>query len=191
MWTAYHWIRAWSAPSHQTMWIELQTIATIFAFGAAVGYVVLTHRLWKEAASQRESLLMLRIINGYDKLRDDIQFLQDYYRDCAMSGPSDPIVRFRDEITNPDFTADEQARSIDDPRFRVSRFFVRIRKLARAGYLSDNVVRAALDRDAVDVFLKLVDPLDEAKSGRRYKHDDRDFFENLRKGYPAQDDEKG
>jgi hypothetical protein len=43
MWL-YHWIRAWSSPEHQTMWVEIQAIATILAFVAAAVYAAIARR---------------------------------------------------------------------------------------------------------------------------------------------------
>ena len=45
-----------------------------------------------------------------------------------------------------------------------------------AGYLSRDLVIAALDREAIEMFVGLVDPLDRAKSGDRCKADDRYFY---------------
>lgn len=163
--------------------------AAVFTLGAAtfaIMYAALTYRLWQETAAHRESDLMLRLMHEYDGLRGAIQDIQQYSSQCALSGPTDPAARFRAEMANVDFVDDQEARAVDEPRFRVSRFFVRTRKLVRAGFLSRRVVIAALDRQAIeDVFLRLIDPLDEAKAGKRYKRDDRDFFEALLKQYPS------
>lgn len=175
-WGLYHWVREWSAPEHQTMWIELQTTATVFAFGAAFRYVVLTARLLRETAASRETDLMLRLIREYDGLRQSIVQIRAYYRDCETSG-QEPMARFRAEYEG-------MQRLVDDARFDISRFFVRVRKLSQSGYLSERVIIAALDPEAIErVFLALVDPLDEVKAGADYKHDDRDVFTALLRRY--------
>jgi len=49
-------------------------------------------------------------------------------------------------------------RAVSDARLRVSRFFVRTRKLVQQDYLDERVVRTALGGRAIeDIFLTLVD----------------------------------
>jgi hypothetical protein len=165
------------------------TASALFTLGAAIAafvYVELTRRLWQEAAAEREGGLMLTLINGYDQLRDDIEWILQYYIECATSGPVDPVERYRTEMGNVDFVADRDARDLDDHRFRVSRFFVRTRKLVRAGFLSERVVVAALERQAIeDVFLRLIDPLDKAKAGKNYDSEDHRFYTSLLSHYSS------
>lgn len=180
----YHWIREWSAPVHQTMWIELQTIATVFAFGAAFCYVVLTSRLLHQATAHRETDLMLRLIDEYDGLRADMRVLEHYFDNCAANGPMDPVVRFRDSFEPLGCTQ----WIVDDSRFKVSRFFVKVRKLSAAGFLDRRLIVAALSRSAIeDVFLGMVDPLDQVISRMTYGRDnvtDRNFYAKLALEYP-------
>jgi hypothetical protein len=159
----------------------LATVATaIFTLGAAIAagyYCVLTYRLWCETAKQREAQLMLRLMEGYDGLRDSIEAIQGWYLESAESSV-DACERFRDatEVDN----MDKRTAWIDDQRFRVSRFFVSVRKLTRAGYLSEDLVWNALGGYAIeDVFLNLVDPLDAVKAGHRYGMSDRVFYQDL------------
>jgi hypothetical protein len=152
----------------------------VFTFAAAVAaivYVVLTHRLWREAAKDREAQLMLRLMEGYDGLRGSIEDIQGWYLESAEAGV-DACERFK-EATGED-NMDKRTAWIDDQRFRVSRFFVSVRKLTRAGYLNEDLVWDALGGQAIDdVFLKLVDPLDAAKAGHRYGVSDKAFYQAL------------
>jgi len=171
-----------------TFWNGVSAVATAVAAIAAWWYVRLTHRLWTATRDQvdmltktRETELMQQLMSGYDRLRESIEFIQQYYMDCACSGPTDPIRRYGDEMAlNVDGRViDENAHNLDDHRYRVSRFFVRTRKLVQATYLSEDVLVRALDRRAIAVFLNLVDGLDEAKAGSHYSRDDRDFYNDL------------
>lgn len=178
-----------------SLWFSLKNAAAASAFFtaaaaiAATVYVVLTYRLWRAAADQHQEIarqnelqLMLSLMTEYDKLRDSIDFIRGWYMECAANSV-DPVERFRNEIGVDSQTA--SAAALDDHRFRVSRFFVRTRKLAGAGYLSEGIVATALGGRAMeDVFLKMVDPLDEAKAGRHYGSADRRFYRELLAEYP-------
>jgi hypothetical protein len=141
-----------------TVWSAVSALATVAGAIAAWWYVRLTHRLWQATRDQvqmltktRETELMQQLILDYDRLRDSIAFIQSYYMDCACSGPQDPIKRFAEEMML-DFhggVGDTNAHNLDDHRHRVSRFFVRTRKLIRADYLSEDVLVQALDRRAI------------------------------------------
>jgi len=153
--------------------------AALFTLGAALVaavYVWLTHRLVKQSAAHREADLMLTLIDEYDGLRDDLQRIQSWYMESAATGV-DPVERFR-QAAQAEFSVDF-SQLVDDARFSASRFFVRTRRLVRAGYLSETVVTQALDPSAIELFLTKIDPLDEAKAGAEYKSDDREFFQAL------------
>jgi hypothetical protein len=157
-------------------------VFTAVAAIAAVVYVELTRRLWRESAKQREANLMLTLMVEYDNLRDSVRFVQDWFMESAASGV-DAIERFRDEMGVDHSTP--RAATLDDHRFRVSRFFVKTRKLVSADYLTEKMVAEALGGQAIeDVFLKLVDPLDAAKAGHNYGVTDRQFYTALLSKYP-------
>lgn len=168
--------------THTTMQISdiaalVSAVFTTVGAIAAIVYVELTRRLWQEAAKQREAGLMLMLMNDFDSLRDSVQSIRDWYMESA-SGGLDPVERFSDAM-DADF-GEERARAegVDRDRFRVSRFFVRTRKLVRAGYLSEQIVSAALRGRAIeDVFLKMVDPLDAVSA--HYGQADRNFYSEL------------
>jgi hypothetical protein len=169
---------------------EASAVFTGAAALAALVYVFQNHRLWQvsflqqqEASRQNEAQLMLLLMNGYDELRDSVDNLRSWFLECSSSGPTDPIERFRDEIF---WDSDnERALRLDGHRFRISRFFVRARKLSRAGFLSERILRDALGGVAIeDVFLGIVDPLDEAKAGPSYGLEDRRFYSNLLLKHP-------
>jgi hypothetical protein len=163
------------------MWNAISAIATSVGAGAAIYYVVLTHRLWRATAAQvkmlqstRETELMLQLMTTYDRLRSHVITLRDWAGD-DVRGKSG---RFRDELLYARKKGDQY--NIDDARYAVSRFFVMVRKLANAGFLSEDVIVSALDARAVDeVFLKLVDPLDEIAAPDSYQRIDREFFVSL------------
>lgn len=143
---------------------------------------LLTYGLWREAAAQREGDLMLRLIDEYDRLRNDIVHVQEWAGECRDEGV-DRVDRFAFMAT----TGLQDFEELDQARFRVSRFFVRTRKLVRAGFLSEDIVSAALDRAAIEsVFLELIDPLDKVKAGASYKTDDREFYTALLRRYPEE-----
>lgn len=160
--------------------------AIITLLGVAVTgvYVVLTYGLWRNARAQlatdkkaREGGLALQMMVEYDKLRHEILTL-------ILWAHPDPVERvriFRDE--QKDARALAQPYNIDEARYAVSRSFVQIRKLVRAGYLSEGVVVAALDERAIrEVFLDLVDGLDAATS-KHYDPIDRNFYTALLERY--------
>jgi hypothetical protein len=182
-WVLYHTARRSVAPEHQTSWIAAQTAIAALALAAASWYVILTSRLWREAATQRESHLMLQLMTEYDGLREQIDLIRFWYNESAEAGV-DPVKRFGDEVH--DEGRDERVVLVDDCRFRLSRFFVRIRKLVQAGYLTEDIVVNALDRAVIEaVFLGMVDPLDAARARTRYKATDREYFSRLLARYPV------
>src|SRR3972149_1631615 len=144
--------------------------AALFTMLAAVGasvYVVLTYRLWQAAAAQivsqrriAESGLMQSLMVEYDGMRDDIKKVRDYYTKCPADAQA--LDAFRNALTATDgLDGHPQEREVDRSRFRVSRFFVRLRKLSNEGYLERQIIATALSRAAIeDVFLNDIDPLD-------------------------------
>jgi hypothetical protein len=122
----------------------------------------------------------------YDNLRDSISFIRSWFIECASSGPIDPIERFTDELGLEGVdNSTPRAEALNDHRFRVSRFFVRIRKLVRAGYLTEKLVSEGIGGEAIEeVFLGMVDPLDAAKAGHNYGAVDRLFYTELLKRHP-------
>jgi hypothetical protein len=143
-------------------------VSALAALGVLV-YVVLTYRLWEQsrqanAASRRtnEAAIMSELMTGYDSLRDDVRALQDFFR--RFPDHAEAIEAFRRARSADDQNSHEM-QTVDPARFRISRFFVRVRKLARAGYVSRRIVFLSLNREPIeDVFLLLVDPLDEVIS---------------------------
>jgi hypothetical protein len=100
---------------------------------------------------------------------------RNWYTETVASG-ADPLERFRDEIG----VGETDMPSIDESRFLVSRLFVRTRTLAEAGYLSDEIVAKAFGGQAIeDVFLKMVDPLDEVRAGAGRGRADERYYRKL------------
>jgi len=165
-------------------WTAIAAVGAWIGAFATIAYVVFTVKLWTSAAQQvkvqrkiSEATLMQSMMVEYDGLRGDIDHIQSWFMECAANG-IDPIDRFVDEI-------EYQAQAVDDARFKVSRFFVRTRKLVTEGYLPERLARIALGGQAIeDVFLMLVDPLDEAKAGAHYGIGDRMFYRELLEKYP-------
>jgi hypothetical protein len=176
----YRLVRRSVGPNHQTAWIAVQTVATLLAFVAASWYVRLTQLLWRETQRTNQANLMQQLMVEYDGLRDSVITIQEWYRESASAGV-DPLQRF-DEATAVD-DVDYAVERVDDARFRVSRFFVKIRKLSLAGFLERRIIVLALNRAPMaDVFLSLVDPLDQVISARVYGRTnvtDREFFGGL------------
>jgi hypothetical protein len=169
--------------------------AAVFTTGGAVAailYVILTFRLWEEAARQvetqrriAETTLMQTLMVEYDGLRDDIQRVQEFY--ASFQSKEDALTAFTENRRT--LRLDWIGLRVDPSRFRISRFFVKIRKLAGSGYLDEELIVTALGREHIeDVFLKLIDPLDqEVAFQRRGSNDltDRHFYEGLAKKVSA------
>lgn len=173
----YHLIRRSVDPHHATAWLGVQTVATVLASLIAGVYVVLTYLLWRQNHRATQAVLMQQLMVEYDRLRDEIRTIQQWYKDSA-SASVDALGRF--EVAVSVDTVSDEAKTVDDARFAVSRFFVKIRKLCLAGFLERRIVVLALGRAAMeDVFLSLVDPLDRVKAGGKYGKSDRDFFTEL------------
>ena len=124
---------------------------------------------------------MSQLMMEYDNMRDSIRRVQDFYESYPNNHPA-AVGAFRNALTAPDQNS-EIMQQVDPARFRASRFFVRIRKLSNAGFLSRRIIWLALQRAAIeDVFLELVDPLDQvinAVNNRPQSIADRDFFRQL------------
>jgi hypothetical protein len=165
----------------------LTAILSAIAAAGVLVYVVLTYRLWREtqrsaedARRTTEATLMSQLMAEYDSMRDSVTKVQDFYR--RFDSADEAVETFHKARASRDLDSDV-IREVDPARFRVSRFFVRIRKLARAGFLSRRIVWLALQRAAIeDVFLGQVDPLDQVISELTYGRRnvvDRDFFRQL------------
>lgn len=160
----------------------LTALLTAAAVVAAVVYVSLTYGLWQETAAQvrnqkqmAETALMQSLMVEYDQLRNSIQVIQQWWRERAGSNPRDAF-RFSLAAKDPDIVA------LDDHRFRVSRFFVRIRKLAAKGFVSEDLIEASLSRESIQMFLDQVDSLDHVKrqiAGREPNLTDTHYFRSL------------
>ena len=152
---------------------------------AAVVYVILTYHLWREIHHTNQAALMQQLMKEYDDLRESIMVVQDYY----LGFPSDAEApsAFQSALAAPDKN-NEIVTRVDPARFRVSRFFVKIRKLVNEGFLESRIVIAALDRAAVEqVFLERIDPLDQVVCRLHYGKEnpiDTRFFTELLKRYP-------
>jgi hypothetical protein len=123
---------------------------------------------------------MSQLMVEYDSMRDAVRTIQDYFRRFPTKEAA--LEAFQRARTATDQNSDIM-QQVDPARFRVSRFFVRIRKLSKAGFLSRRIVWLALQRAAIeDVFLDQVDPLDQVISRLTYGREnvtDRDFFLQL------------
>lgn len=127
-----------------------------------------------------ETAIMSQLMVEYDSMRDSIRVLQTFYRKHGSRENAAQV--FRQGRIAPDQN-NEVMTSVDPARFRVSRYFVRIRKLSTAGFLSPDLVRRALSREAIqDIFLSLVDPLDQVindVANKKRSVADRDFYDAL------------
>jgi hypothetical protein len=161
----------------------IAALAAIVAGLVGWRYLEWTRRMWEETSKQRESALMLSLMEDYDGMRESIDFVRSWSFESLEAG-LDPTVRFDREVGF-DFYDNDQARLMDEHRHRVSRFFVKTRKLVFAGYLTEKIVRDALGGQAIeDVFLKLIDPLDKVKAPGNYQSIDRAFYTHLLLKYP-------
>lgn len=187
------WHFRWRAGSQGNYLDALAALSTfaaaLFTMLAAIGaglYVVLTYFLWQATRSQvdiqkriAETALMQSLMVRYDDLRNDIEVVHDYY----LGFPTKPNALTDFKNAKAIGMKEPAIKAVDDSRFRVSRFFVGLRKLSNAGYLDRRVIAAALSREAMeDVFLEEIDPLDQEISQLvrgRPNITDRDFFREL------------
>lgn len=141
------------------------------------------HYQLRALQTQTETGLMQGLLIEYDRLWNSSHALQTYH-DADHLGLS-AVEAFRHGMR----TRDNATSVINRHRFRVSRFFVKVRKLAEKRYLSEDLIVAALDRSAVELFLDKVDPLDQevrALTGKLPNEADERFFRNLVKRYPLE-----
>lgn len=155
---------------------------TAAAAVAAFIYVALTYGLSAQGHRVQQTTLMQQLMREYDDLRDDITIVRTFW----MEHGGNSVEAFREAKAEADENSDV-LRRIDPARFRISRFFVKIRKLMAAGFLERDIVVAALDRAGIEkVFLPFVDPLDQVIRAVAYGSGDkrdRDFFKDLLKDY--------
>jgi hypothetical protein len=171
--------------------------AALFTLFAAIGaaiYVKLTYQLWRTSADQvvtqrrtSEAALMQQLMVEYDNLRPSIQALRDWHR--RTPGGGEPVETFARGMASPDRS--NVARELDDHRFRVSRFFVKIRKLTVASYLPEDIIVAALHRRAIQRFLKYVAPLDAALRKGSTPDPDENFYTSLLERRYQDDEQEG
>jgi hypothetical protein len=161
-------------------------MSTVASIGVLI-YVGLTHRLWREsrrtnnqARRAAEAALMTQLMIEYDSRRDDVETIRAFYKQYPKKEAA--LKAFRDLKQHGDGTSQTEQR-VDPARFRLSRFFVRIRKLSRAGFLSRRIVWLALQRAAIEeTFLEQVDPLDQEIARLNHRPEslaDRQFFRDL------------
>jgi len=160
-----------------TFWTAAQGIGTLLAFWAAL-------KLYRGTANEWKAGLVLRLSDEYDGLRESIELIEGYYMEFMefREGGKNPVPYFRDNI-DPGID-DPKAKAIYEARFKVSRFFAKIRKLVRAGYLSEELVISAIDRGAFILFVNTIEPLDKARPWHGYNPNDRDFYVALLDKYP-------
>jgi hypothetical protein len=160
--------------------------STVAGIGVLI-YVVLTHRLWREsrrtnteARRAAEAALMTQLMIEYDSRRDDVETIRAFYGQYPKKEAA--LKAFRD-LKEHGNGSSQTEQLVDPARFRLSRFFVRIRKLSRAGFLSRRIVWLALQRAAIEeTFLEQVDPLDQEIAGLNNRPEslaDRRFFQEL------------
>lgn len=126
---------------------------------------------------------MQQLMVEYDSLRPSIRELRDWYQ-RSFNG-MDPIKAFAEGIAR---NEPNDARKLDEHRFRVSRFFVKIRKLTLANYLPEEIIVAALHRQAIRTFLDRVSPLDATLRRSSLPDPDETFYRSLlERRYQPQD----
>ena len=165
-------------------WSAVSAVATVGGALAAWYYVRLTYKLWTATAGQveitkrnSESELMLRLMMEYDFMREELNTLREWWP-ILQSDDEAQFKKFAD--AQKDALAVGRSYNINEARHRISRFFVRIRKLANAGYLSEDIIVSALDADAIELtFLRRVDRLDKLIAPASYKDTDRRFYTEL------------
>lgn len=182
------WYLRWRSSEYLTTLIALATATA--AVGALV-YVWLTYQLWRQAARQTESALMQGLMSEYDNLRQHVQGIQDWYdrhEDRAAALETFHGLRSLKSVEER-HKANKGLGWPDDHRFKISRYFVKVRRLAEAGYLPLDLVQMSLEQGAIKMFLELVDPMDEVvcrTSGKQPVTDDRDFFRRLLNDEPIE-----
>ena len=134
----------------------------------------------EQARRTAEAAIMSQLMMEYDGMRNDIRIVQRFYEDSG--NPEQALEAFRRGRTALDQN-NPVAITLDQSRFEISRFFVRVGKLSTRGYLSRRIIWRVLGRQAIeDVFLNLVDPLDQVVNqiaGNPRSMADHDFFRQL------------
>jgi hypothetical protein len=162
-------------------WVASGAVGGWVAAFATIAYVIFTVRLWRAAVEQvrsqrrtSEAAMMLSLITDYDQRREDIQVIRQFCDQHTYKAPE----MFQWLKSD---SGSQVAKVVDPARFRISRSFVRIRKLADAGYLDRRLIVAALDEPAIRLFLDKVNPLDATISPPTSREMDRDrvFFTEL------------
>jgi hypothetical protein len=137
-----------------------------------------------QTAQQRrtsEATLMERLMEEYDSLAPSVEEVQMFNRSLG----ADSVERMRAAVhhtghIDPEtYNKYQPARSANESRRNVSRFFVKVRRLATSGFIPDDLVVISLERRAVEMFLSDVDPLDRAVAGPHYSATDRDYYQHL------------
>ena len=183
-WLGMTW---WSWPPSDPAVFWVTSAAALFT-----GIIVyLNWHLWKTAAadaqrSRRQSELALveGLMTEYDQMRDSIRELQQWKQ---RNGD-----RFIESFKTGMRSGSATVHAIDTHRHRVSRFFVRLRRLSEAGFLDQDIVRISLVPRAVEeVFLELVDQLDEAvceMNSTPFGDSDRVFYREFCRKVPDPDE---
>jgi hypothetical protein len=132
---------------------------------------------------------MQELMNGYDALRDDVRSVRRWKHAAGANATQN----LRDALTHTGHVTPEQhnvyqpALTASEHRHDVSRFFVKIRRLAQAGYIPEDLIEISLARHAIEIFLDDIDPLDEVVAGEQYSDIDRRFYRGLlSRRYPGQ-----
>jgi hypothetical protein len=158
-------------------------------------YVMFTVRLWQNAAEQleasrrtTEAATMQSLMKEYDDLREEIRYVQHWYHEMP-----DLHQAFHSYVLDRQNDSTEGAfKRLDDAGYRISRFFVRLSKLATQGYVSRRVIRAALGREHVAFFVTKIAPLDAIIRGVRgslksESDPDERFYGAFLKSYSVRD----
>ena len=172
----------WNAATAVAGWVVALT--AIFA-------VIYSVKLWRSATEQvrtqrrtAEAQMMLSLMTEYDQLRTEIRELQAFFQKYGEAGAVEEFRKAKQLIDPTSWFL----QVIDPARFKVSRSFVKIRKLTDARYLDRTLIVGALDEAAVKVFLSNVDPLDAVINPVAYGSigkRDREFFSELLDEYQA------
>ena len=175
---------AWVFPTLRkldgTGWTAVGALGSWVSGALTAAYVVLTYWLWRDSKRAVEVQIVQSLMEQYDNLRPHILLLRRWYMSAAAAG-RDPVDLYSHEIGLDGLDVPE----VDESRFLISRLFVRARKLVEAGYLEAELVAKAFGGQAIeDVFLKLVDPLDEVRSGKGSGRADEIFYRRLLSKYP-------
>ena len=128
-----------------------------------------------------EAALMERLMADYDGLADHIAHIRHFNNSWGGADKGGQLIR-KALSKDPHFLEPSQERSAEqanESRRTVSRFFVKVRRLATAGFVPDDLVVLSLERRAVEMFLSEVDPLDSAVADEHYSRVDRDYYQML------------